>query len=68
MDYESASDNFFLISILFNHPLIAIPAAIIGILFAYQACTFEEDCTHKKCNIGTPMVVKGECICTERAR
>lgn len=68
MDYESGADVSFIISIIFDHPLIAIPALIVGLFFAYKACTFEEDCSHKKCNVGTPMVVKGKCLCTERAR
>ncbi len=68
MDYEDASDSFFLVSIIFDHPLISIPLLILGFVFAYKACTFEDDCSHKKCSTGTPMVIKGKCICTERAR
>lgn len=68
MDYEDASDGFLLGSIIFDHPLISIPLLIIGCIFAYKACIFEDECSHKKCSTGTPMVVRGECLCTERAR
>jgi hypothetical protein len=68
MNFESAADDLFLVSILFEYPWISIPALIFGIFFAYKACTFEDDCSHKKCNVGKSMVIKSECLCTERAR
>lgn len=68
MDYDDISNDFFLVSMFIKHPLISITIVIIGCFFLYKACLAEDECSHKKCNIGTPMFIKGEYLCTERAQ
>ena len=41
---------------------------IIFIVFKIQACNNIEKCSTMKCDIGTPKLVKNECLCVQRAK
>jgi hypothetical protein len=68
MDYDDYSDGFFLASLFTEHPIISAVLLVIGLIFAVKSCEFKDDCSHMKCNTGSPIVMKGECICVEKAK
>ena len=67
-DYEDLSENFFLFSLFTSNPIIGTILSVLAIVFAVKACDAKEDCSHRKCATGTPMLIKGECVCTEKAK
>jgi len=62
-------DAFWILALWpFENPILAIPGIILVIVVAYVACQNEDDCSKRQCQRGTPSLIKGECLCTERAR
>lgn len=66
-DYEGIG-NGLLLGSLFTKGPVSIILLLAATLCSAKACDDIVACSKKNCATGSPMIVKGECICTERPR
>lgn len=51
-----------------DNPILAVIGIFVVCGFAYVACQNDNECHAKTCEHGEPQLLKGECVCTERAK
>lgn len=66
-DWEDLEEDMFVGAMSTNGWLsLVFLAAMVACAIAYSSQT--DDCATHHCDNGAPSVVKGECVCLERAR
>ena len=67
-DYDDAADSALFGSVIFSNPIISFIFVVLSIIFAVKACDQRHDCEERSCSTGQPKLVKGDCLCVERAK
>lgn len=66
---DSDADDFWLIALITDNPIIIVLALVAGIVFGIIAVSNSQKCSTRHCPDGqTPKLMNHECLCVTRAR